>query len=71
MLSQKNEQIKQILHIQSKKLVNMNYNTIVIGDLTVKRLMSKEGTNKNKKVIRKSFYQSNINIFMQFLGYKC
>jgi hypothetical protein len=29
----KNEQIKQALHIQSKKLANMNYNTIVVGDL--------------------------------------
>ncbi len=36
----KNEQIKQTLHIQSKKLVNMNYNTIVVGDLSVKNLMS-------------------------------
>ena len=67
----KNEQIKQTLHIQSKKLANMNYNTIVIGDLTVKRLMSTEGVNENKKNIRKSFSQSNINMFLQFLGYKC
>lgn len=67
----KNEQIKQTLHIQSKKLVNMNYNTIVIGDLTVKRLMSTEGVNEKKKNIRKSFSQSNINMFLQFLGYKC
>jgi len=67
----KNEQIKQALHIQSKKLVNMNYNTIVIGDLTVKQLMSTEGVNKNKKGIRKSFHQSNITMFLQFLGYKC
>jgi len=47
----KNEQIKQTLHIQSKKLANMNYNTIVIGNLTVKKLMSKEGINKNQKEI--------------------
>jgi putative transposase len=67
----KNEQIKQTLHIQSKKLVNMNYNTIVVGDLTVKNLMSKEGVNENKKGIRKSFHQSNINMFLQFLAYKC
>jgi len=67
----KNEQIKQTLHIQSKKLANMNYNTIVVGDLTVKNLMSKEGVNKNKKGIRKSFHKSNINMFLQFLGYKC
>jgi len=67
----KNEQIKQTLHIQSKKLVNMNYNTIVVGDLSVKNLMSSEGVNKNKKGIRKSFHKSNINMFLQFLGYKC
>jgi putative transposase len=67
----KNEQIKQTLHIQSKKLSNMNYNTIVVGDLTVKNLMKSEGVNKNKKGIRKSFNQSNINMFLQFLGYKC
>jgi len=67
----KNQQIKQTLHIQSKKLVNMNYNTIIVGDLSVKKLMEKDGTNKNKKGIRKSFHQSNINMFLQFLSYKC
>ena len=67
----KNEQIKQTLHVQSKKLANMNYNTIVVGDLTVKNLMSKEGLNKNKKGIRKSFHKSNITMFLQFLAYKC
>ncbi len=67
----KNEQIKQTLHIQSKKLANMNYNTIVVGDLTVKNLMSKEGANKIKKGIRKSFHKSNITMFLQFLAYKC
>ncbi|MCK9445761.1 transposase [bacterium] len=67
----KNEQIKQTLHIQSKKLVNMNYNTIIVGDLSVKKLINSEGINKNKKGIRKSFYQSNIDMFLQFLSYKC
>lgn len=67
----KNQQIKQTLHIQSKKLVNMNYNTIIVGDLSVKKLMEKDGTNKNKKSIRKSFHRSNINMFLQFLSYKC
>ena len=67
----KNEQIKQTLHIQGKKLANMNYNTIVVGDLSVKNLMSSEGVNENKKGIRKSFHKSNINMFLQFLGYKC
>jgi len=67
----KNEQIKQTLHIQSKKLSNMDYNTIIVGDLSVKKLMEKDGTNKNKKGIRKSFHNSNINMFLQFLSYKC
>lgn len=67
----KNAQIKQALHIQSKYLANMNYNTIVIGDLNVKKLMSTEGASSNKKGVRKSFYHSNINMFLQFLAYKC
>jgi putative transposase len=67
----KNEQIKQTLHIQSKKLANMNYNTIIVGDLNVKKLMNTEGVNENKKGIRKSFHNSNINMFLQFLKYKC
>jgi IS605 OrfB family transposase len=68
--SKKNSQIKQTLHIQSKKLVNMNYKTIVVGELTIKTLMSTEGVNKNKKGIRKSFNESNIDMFLQFLSYK-
>lgn len=68
--SKKNSQIKQTLHIQSKKLVNMNYKTIVVGELTIKSLMKTEGVNKNKKGIRKSFSESNINMFLQFLSYK-
>jgi putative transposase len=68
--SKKNNQIKQTLHIQSKKLVNMNYKTIVVGELTIKSLMNTEGINKNKKGIRKSFSESNINMFLGFLKYK-
>lgn len=68
--SKKNSQIKQTLHIQSKKLVNMNYKTIVVGELTIKSLMNTEGINKNKKGVRKSFNESNINMFLQFLKYK-
>ena len=68
--SKKNSQIKQTLHIQSKKLTNMNYKTIVVGELTIKTLMNTEGVNKNKKGIRKSFNESNINMFLQFLKYK-
>jgi IS605 OrfB family transposase len=48
----------------------MNYNTIVVGDLTIKTLMSTKGVNENKKGIRKSFSESNINMFLQFLKYK-
>lgn len=69
----KNSQIKQALHIQSKKLSNMNYNTIVVGDLQVKKLMSTTGANAGfkKKGVRKGFHQSNINMFLNFLSYKC
>jgi putative transposase len=67
----KNEQIKHTLHIQSKMLSCMNYNTIIVGDLKVKKLMVTEGVNENKKGIRKSFHQSNINQFLQYLSYKC
>ena len=49
----------------------MNYNTIIVGDLNVKKLMNTEGVNENKKNIRKSFHNSNINMFLQFLKYKC
>ena len=68
--TKKNSQIKQTLHIQSKTLVNMNYKTIVVGELTIKSLMKTEGVNKNKKGIRKSFGESNIDMFLQFLKYK-
>jgi putative transposase len=68
--NRKNSQIKQTLHIQSKKLVNMNYKTIVVGELTIKSLMKTDGINKNKKGIRKSFSESNIDMFLQFLKYK-
>lgn len=66
--SKKNKQIKHTLHTQSKKLLCMNYKTIVIGDLSVKKLMEQE---KNKKCkISKSFHSSNINMFLTFLTYK-
>lgn len=65
----KNAQIKQTLHIQSKKLVNMNYKTIVVGDLKVKKLM-KKGSNKLTKISR-SFGEASIATFMEYLTYKC
>lgn len=70
--SRKTTQIKQTLHTQSKKLVSMNYKTIVVGDLSVKKLMSSEGSNSGykKKRLRKSFAESNIAMFLEFLTYK-
>ena len=61
----KNAQIKQALHIQSKRLANMNYKTIVVGDLSVKKLMQK-GNNKLTKTSR-SFSESAIATFMDYL----
>ena len=69
--SRRNAQIKDTLHIQSKTLADMNYKTIVVGDLSVKQLMSTTGTNKRKKGIRKSFHESAIERFVKMLTYKC
>ena len=66
--TKKNNQIKQRLHIESKKLINMNYNTIVVGDLMIRSLMRKD-ENKLKK-LSKSFGTSNISMFLDFLTYK-
>lgn len=66
--SKKNSQIKQTLHIQSKKLVNMNYKTIVVGDLQIKKLMQLDRNKKSK--ISKSFGLSNIAMFVDMLTYK-
>jgi putative transposase len=66
--NKKNRQIKQTLHTQSKKLLSMNYKTIVLGDLSVKKLMSKD-KNKHTKV-SKSFGLSNINMFIELLKQK-
>ena len=67
----KNAQVRDTLHIQSRRLADMNYKVIVVGDLSVKKLMSKEDTNKEKKNVRKSFQQTSIDRFMEFLTYKC
>ena len=67
----RNAQVRDTLHIQSKRLADMNYKTIVVGDLSVKKLMSKEGNNKEKKNVRKSFKETAIGRFMEFLTYKC
>lgn len=66
--SKKNAQIKQTLHIQSKKLVNMNYKTIVVGDLQIKKLMQLDRNKKSK--VSKSFGLSNIAMFIDMLTYK-
>lgn len=66
--NKKNKQVKQTLHTQSKQLLSMNYKCIVIGDLSVKKLMESE-KNKHTKV-SKSFHMSNINMFIGFLTYK-
>lgn len=42
----------------------------MVGELTIKSLMNTEGVNKNKKGIRKSFNESNIDMFLQFIKYK-
>lgn len=67
--ARKNAQVKQTLHIQGKKLANMDYKTIVVGDLSVKKLMEK-GSNKLRKTSR-SFSESSIATFMEYLTYKC
>ena len=66
--SKKNAQINQTLHIQSKKLVNMNYKTIVVGDLQIKKLMQLDRNKKSK--VSKSFGLSNIAMFIDMLTYK-
>jgi transposase len=66
--NKKNKQVKQTLHVQSKQLLNMNYKTIVIGDLSVKKLMNNY-ENKYKK-ISKSFGMSNLNMFIELLKQK-
>lgn len=67
----RNAQVRDTLHIQSRRLADMNYKTIVVGDLSVKKLMSKEGDNKEKKNVRKSFQETAIGRFMEYLTYKC
>jgi len=66
-----NMQVKDTLHIQSKKLADMNYKTIVVGDIKVKKLTSREGVNAEKKNLRKSFAETAIKRFVDLLSYKC
>lgn len=64
----KNAQVKDALHAQSKRLLGMDHNTIVVGDIQVKKLMEKQ-VNKNRKVSR-SFGRSSLSMFMDMLAYK-
>jgi IS605 OrfB family transposase len=66
--NKKNKQVKQALHTQSKELLSMNYKCIVIGDLSVKKLMSSGDGKYNG--LNKSFHQSNISMFVDMLKYK-
>lgn len=66
--SKKNSQIKHALHTQSKQLLSMNYRTIVVGDLSIKKLMSDDKSKYTN--ISKSFAMSNIAMFVQMLSYK-
>lgn len=66
--NKKNAQTKDALHAQSKRLLGMDHNTIVVGDIQVKKLMEKR-SNKDRKVSR-SFGRSNLSMFMDMLTYK-
>jgi IS605 OrfB family transposase len=66
----RNGQVKDALHVQSKKLASMNYKTIVVGDLEIKKLQSKKGVNKRKRNVRKSFSEACIARFLEYLTYK-
>lgn len=66
--NKKTQQVKHALHAQSKRLLGMDHNTIVIGDIQVKKLMMSE-KNKRTKTSR-SFGRSNLAMFMDFLSYK-
>ena len=67
----RNAQVRDTLHTQSRRLADMNYKVIVVGDLSVKKLMSKKDVNSKKKNVRKSFQETAIGRFMEFLTYKC
>ena len=69
--SRRNAQVKDTLHAQSRRIADMNYKTIVVGDLSVKKLMSKDCSNSKRKNVRKSFQETCISRFMDYLTYKC
>jgi len=61
-------QVEETLHIQSNELVNMNYREIIVGDLSVSHLVQIK--NNKYKNVRKSFQQSSISTFIDFLKIK-
>lgn len=67
----RNAQVKDTLHAQSRRIAGMNYKMVVVGDLSVKKLMSKDGSNGKRKNVRKSFQETCISRFMDYLTYKC
>ena len=69
--SRRNAQIKDTLHAQSRRIADMNYKMVVVGDLSVKKLMSKDCSNSKRKNVRKSFQETCISRFMDYLTYKC
>ena len=67
----RNAQVRNTLHVQSRRIADMNYKMVVVGDLSVKKLMSKDGSNGKRKNVRKSFQETCISRFMEYLTYKC
>ena len=69
--SRRNAQVRDTLHAQSRRIAGMDYKMVVVGDLSVKKLMSKNGSNSKRKNIRKNFQETCISRFMEYLTYKC
>lgn len=67
----RNAQVRDTLHAQSRRIAGMNYKMVVVGDLSVKKLMSKDGSNSKRKNVRKNFQETCISRFMEYLTYKC
>ena len=61
-------QVEETLHIQSRKLVDMNYQQIIFGDLSISEIVQRD--NNKLKNVRKSFQQSSIAKFLEFVKVK-
>ena len=57
--SRRNAQVKDTLHAQSRRIADMNYKMVVVGDLSVKKLMSKKDINSKKKLSERWTTQTN------------